>query len=37
MSIGIDIGTSEVKLVELSTVNIDAVVSKIHYKSTWSD
>ena len=37
MSIGIDIGTSEVKLVELSTVNNDVVVSKIHSKSTWND
>jgi type IV pilus assembly protein PilM len=37
MSISIDIGTSEVKLVELTTVNEDAVVSKIHCKSTWND
>ena len=37
MSISIDIGTSEVKLVELNTVNDDAVVSKVHSKSTWSD
>ena len=37
MSIGIDLGTSEVKLVELSSVNNDAVVSKIHSKSTWND
>ena len=37
MSISLDIGTSEIKLVELNTVNDDAVVSKVHSKSTWSD
>ena len=37
MSISLDIGTSEVKLVELNTVNNDAVLSKIHCKSTWKD
>jgi len=37
MSISLDIGTSEVKLVELETVNNDAVVSKVHCKSTWTD
>jgi len=37
MSISIDIGTSEVKLVELTIVNEDAVVSKVHCKSTWND
>ena len=37
MSIGIDLGTSEVKLVELSSVNNDVVVSKILSKSTWND
>ena len=31
------IGTSEVKLVELDTVNDGAVLSKIHCKSTWKD
>ena len=37
MSISLDIGTSEVKLVELDTVNDSAVLSKIHCKSTWKD
>ena len=37
MSISLDIGTSEIKLVELEAVNNDAVVSKIHCKSTWDD
>ena len=37
MSVSIDIGTSEVKLVELEAVNDNAVVSKIHCKSTWND
>ena len=37
MSISLDIGTSEVKLVELNTANNDAVLSKIHCKSTWKD
>ena len=37
MSISLDIGTSEIKLVELETVNNDAVVSKVHCKSTWTD
>ena len=37
MSISLDIGTSEVKLVELDTVNDGAVLSKIHCKSTWND
>ena len=37
MSISLDIGTSEVKLVELDTLNDGAVLAKIHCKSTWND
>ena len=37
MSTGIDIGTSEVKLIELKTVNNDPVISKIIAKPTWDD
>ena len=37
MSTGIDIGTSEVKLIELSKVNDNPVVSKISSKLTWED
>ncbi len=37
MSISIDIGTAEVKLIELGKVNDSPVVNKIHSKSTWDD
>ena len=37
MSISIDIGTAEVKLIELGQVNNDPVVNKIYSKSTWDD
>jgi len=37
MSISIDIGTAEVKLIELNKVNDDAVVNKIYSKPTWDD
>ena len=37
MSISIDIGTAEVKLIQLGKVNGNAVVDKIYSKSTWDD
>ena len=37
MSISIDIGTNEVKLIELGKVNDDAVLTKISSKVTWTD
>ena len=37
MSISIDIGTAEVKLIELGKVNGNPVVNKIYSKSTWDD
>ena len=37
MSISIDIGTSEVKLIELSKVNDQPALSKIHTVETWKD
>ena len=37
MSISIDIGTGEVKLIELSKVNEQAALSKIHTIETWKD
>tara|TARA_Y100001970_G_C14201883_1_gene841590 strand:- start:923 stop:1972 length:1050 start_codon:yes stop_codon:yes gene_type:complete len=37
MSISLDIGTNEVKLIELERVNDDAAVSRVFSKSTWND
>ena len=37
MSTGIDIGTSEIKLIELSKINNNPAVAKICSKSTWDD
>ena len=37
MSISLDIGTNEVKLIELGKVNDDAVLTKISSKVTWID
>ena len=37
MAISVDIGTAEVKLIELGKVNDEPVVNKIYSKSTWDD
>jgi len=37
MSISLDIGTNEVKLIQLERVNDDAAVTKISSKTTWTD
>ena len=37
MSISLDIGSNEVKLIQLEKVNDDAAVTKISAKPTWTD
>ena len=37
MATSIDIGSTEVKLIELGEVNDSPVVNKIHSKRTWDD
>ena len=37
MSVSIDIGTNEVKIIELNKVNDNAAVSKISSMSTWTN